>query len=210
MSPFFYVFFLLLLNKETVKFSINLGGVIILTDLELCNGDSLQAKEPMIRRLGQDDLSVAAQVIRESFTTVANEFGLTSENCPTNGAFTQSKHLKVDLEKGCFLFGVYLGMKMIGFFELVYKENHATLEKVAILPAERGNKYGKFILDKAQEIARNDHIKQIDIGIIKENTRLKRWYQKNGYQIVRSEKYTHLPFVVLFMQLNLNDEVTDE
>ncbi|MFR3687040.1 MAG: GNAT family N-acetyltransferase [Enterococcus sp.] len=84
-----------------------------------------------------------------------------------------------------------------------------TLEKVAIISSERGNQYGKYILDKAREIAGNEHIKQIDIGIIKANTRLREWYQKHGYQIVRSQNFTHLPFEVLYMKLDLTNEVAN-
>lgn len=146
--------------------------------LVLFNSEQLFPKKITIRRLEDVDLEMAAQVIRESFTTVANEFDLTIDNCPTNGAFTQAKHLKIDLEK------------------------------VAIIPSERGKKYGEFILTKAREITRNDHMERIDIGIIKENIRLKEWYQRNGYQIVRSQNFAHLPFEVLYMQLDLNNEVT--
>lgn len=142
---------------------------------------------------------------------MANDFDLTLDNCPTNGAFTQAKHLKIDLDKGQQLFGVYLGKKMIGFFELVYHDGYqATLEKVAVVPSERGNQYGEFILDKARKIAAEDRIEQIDIGIIKENRRLKKWYQKNGYEIVCSKQFDHLPFEVLYLQLDLKDEVTNE
>lgn len=199
----------MVIAKEFPDATTIMGGVIILAGLVLFNSEQLFPKKITIRHLEDVDLELAAQVIRESFATVANEFDLTLDNCPTNGAFTQAKHLKIDLEKGNQLLSVYLGKKMIGFFELVYNEdNQATLEKVAIIPSERGKKYGEFILTKAREIAQNDHMERIDIGIIKENIRLKEWYQRNGYQIVRSQNFAHLPFEVLYMQLDLNNEVT--
>ena len=187
----------MVIAKEIPDSATILRGVIILADLVLFNSEQLFPKKITIQRLVDVDLEIAAQVIRESFATVADDFDLTIDNCPTNGAFTQAKHLKIDLEKGNQLFGLYLGKKMIGFFELV-----------AIIPPERGKKYGEFILDKVREIAKNDHIERIDIGIIKENIRLKEWYQRNGYQIVRSQNFAHLPFEVLYMQLNLNNEVS--
>lgn len=97
---------------------------------------------------------------------------------------------------------------MIGFFELVFNENYqVTLEKVAIIPTERGKKYGEFILNSAKEIAYENNIKHIDVGIIKNNFRLKQWYQKNGYQVVCTKNYSHLPFEVLHLKLKLKDEV---
>lgn len=193
-----------LIAKEFPDSPTILGGVIILAGLILFNSDQLFPIKPTIRNLDMKDLDLAAQVIRESFSSVAKEFNLTYNNCPTNGAFTKMDHLATDLEKGKLLFGVYVEKKMIGFFELAYTSGgKATLEKVSIIPAERGKKYGKFILNKAREIALNDNMHQIDIGIIKENKRLKKWYQKNGYHIVDSKKFLHLPFEVLYMILDL-------
>ncbi|MFT8315737.1 MAG: hypothetical protein ABF633_16030 [Clostridium sp.] len=40
-----------------------------------------------IREIKNQELSISAAIIRESFLTVAKEFDLTKENCPTSGAF---------------------------------------------------------------------------------------------------------------------------
>ncbi|MDK7991823.1 DMT family transporter, partial [Enterococcus raffinosus] len=198
----------LAIAKESLNLSKVFGGLIILSGLLLFNSGQLFSKKVEIRRLKMEELEEAARVIRESFATVADEFGLTCDNCPTNGAFTEAKHLRSDLENGNQLFGVFFGRKMIVFFELVYKENQqATLDKVGIIPVERENKYGEFILNNARRIAQNDQMKQINIGIIKENNRLKEWYQRNGYQIVCSENFSHLLFEVLYLQLDIIEEI---
>ena len=36
----------------------------------------------MIKEIGQDDITTCVKVIRESFGTVAEEFGLNEENAP--------------------------------------------------------------------------------------------------------------------------------
>ncbi len=41
----------------------------------------------MIREIRQDDISECVKVIRESFSTVASEFGFTEENAPRFTAF---------------------------------------------------------------------------------------------------------------------------
>ena len=198
----------LAIAKESLNLSKVFGGLIILSGLLLFNSGQLFSKKVEIRRLKMEELEEAARVIRESFATVADEFGLTCDNCPTNGAFTEAKHLRSDLENGNQLFGVFFGRKMIVFFELVYKENQqATLDKVGIIPVERENKYGEFILNNARRIAQNDQMKQINIGIIKENNRLIEWYQRNGYQIVCSENFSHLLFEVLYLQLDIIEEI---
>lgn len=50
-----------------------------------------------IRETGREPLPACVQVIREGFETVAEEFGLTAEHCPSNGAF-------VTLPKWCAFF----------------------------------------------------------------------------------------------------------
>lgn len=40
----------------------------------------------MIRRVTESELPLCLRVIHEAFGTVAEEFGLTPDNCPTNGA----------------------------------------------------------------------------------------------------------------------------
>lgn len=182
-----------------------------MADSLLSNFDQSRFKEVTIKRLEKEDLEVAAQVIRKSFNTVAHELDLTIDNCPTNGAFTQTKHLKNDIDNGKQLFGVYVRESMIGFLGLVYQKNQQVeLEKVAIIPSERGNQYGEFILNNVLKMAHNRKMKWINIGIIKENERLKKWYQKNGYKIVGSKKFMHLPFEVLFLRLDVEDEVANE
>jgi len=39
----------------------------------------------------QEQLVIAAEVIRASFATVANLFGLTQQNCPVHSSFTTTK-----------------------------------------------------------------------------------------------------------------------
>ena len=40
----------------------------------------------MIRRVTESELPLCLRVIHEAFGTVAEDFGLTPDNCPTNGA----------------------------------------------------------------------------------------------------------------------------
>ena len=55
--------------------------------------------EYMIKEITDNELVKAASVIREGFQTVAQEFGLTVENCATNGAFIKKERLIIDKAK---------------------------------------------------------------------------------------------------------------
>ena len=65
--------------------------------------------DTQIMPVSAGQLDRCAEVIRESFLTVANDFGLTPENCPTNGAFLKTERLAAELEKGNRMYGLYSG-----------------------------------------------------------------------------------------------------
>jgi ribosomal protein S18 acetylase RimI-like enzyme len=148
------------------------------------------------------DYEASAQVIREAFSTVAQEFSLTRENAPSNGAFIEGDALKKLADKGLKLLDVFQGGMRVGFFALedagggVYY-----LEKLSVAPEERHNGIGKTILDFAVKYVKRHSGKKISIAIIKENTVLKRWYIDYGFTEMRLKKFEHLPFTVCFMEL---------
>lgn len=157
-----------------------------------------------IQPVSAGDLDRCAEVIRESFLTVANDFGLTPENCPTNGAFLQPERLQADLEKGNLMFGLFCDGEMAGFMQLEQgKEGAVILEKLAVLPGSRHCGYGKMLLgyakDKAKELGGN----KLLIAIIEENTVLRQWYLDNGCIHTGTRVFPHLPFTVGFLEAAL-------
>jgi ribosomal protein S18 acetylase RimI-like enzyme len=82
------------------------------------------------------------------------------------------------------------------------KQNDDTyeLEKLAVLPRDRHNGYGKELLDFAKARARDLGAAKITIGIIEENARLKNWYAANGFVHTGTRVFPHLPFTVGFME----------
>ena len=148
-----------------------------------------------------DQLERCAEVIRESFLTVAKDFGLTTQNCPTNGAFIQTERLVTDLEKGNRMYSFYRDGEMIGFMQLeTGRDNAFILEKLAVLPACRHLGCGKTLLDFAMETARSLGGNKLLAAIIEENTVLKEWYLRNGFVHTGTKKFEHLPFTVGFLK----------
>ncbi len=68
-----------------------------------------------IRLLKREELGEAALVVRGAFATVAEEFGLTQENCPTNGAFLPEGKLETQFDAGVRMAGAFDGGTLIGF-----------------------------------------------------------------------------------------------
>jgi len=143
-------------------------------------------------------------IIQKSFRTVADQYGLTEKNSPTNPAFTTIENLqKIASQSECF--GLYLNNTPCGFFALEFHDEDKTvfLERVCILPELRHNGFGKAILVFAENHCKKHKIEKISIGIMNQNTILKKWYQKNGYTEISSKQYPHLPFEVCFLENQL-------
>ena len=61
--------------------------------------------------------------------------------------------------------------------------------------------FGKLILQKAVQTAREEGFSRINIGIVEESEVLKSWCIKNGFVHDGTRKFDHLPFTVGFMHL---------
>ncbi|HPF04613.1 MAG TPA: GNAT family N-acetyltransferase [Spirochaetota bacterium] len=161
--------------------------------------------EPFIVKInGLNEIYSFADIIKKSFITVADQYSLTEENSPTNPAFTTLENLKVIASKSeCF--GVYLNNNPCGFFALEFTNERKTvyLERVCILPELRHNGFGKSILTFAENYCKNHDVETISIGVMNQNTVLKKWYQQHGYDEILIKKFPHLEFEVCFLENRL-------
>lgn len=158
----------------------------------------------IIREVDDKELDRCAEVIRRGFQTVADDFGLTIEKVPTNGAFIRTERLIADREKGNLLFALLDKETIVGFVQLESAGNSTYyLEKLAVLPEYRHRHFGTDLVDFARTKAKELGAKKLGITIIEENLVLKDWYIKNGFTPTGTKKFDHLPFTVGFMELSL-------
>lgn len=157
----------------------------------------------VIRQIERNDIETCIQVIRKSFETVAQEFNITIENCPSHTSFIQAEKLYKQYDEGRFMF-IYLENDIIiGYFSLCKNvDGSFELDNLAVLPEYRHQGYGKemieFALNKVKEMGSS----KITIGIIGENTKLRHWYIALGFTHTCTRKYEYLPFTVEFMENN--------
>lgn len=159
----------------------------------------------MIREITNDiGLKESAKVIRNSFITIASDFGLNKENCPSNPAFISLTNLRELREKGVRMFGLFCDNRQVGFVavekasDIVYY-----MEKLAVLPEYRHRGFGKQLMDFVFAYVRREGGKKVSIGIINENTVLKNWYRDYGFVETGTRRFEHLPFLVCFMEKNV-------
>jgi ribosomal protein S18 acetylase RimI-like enzyme len=173
------------------------------------------SSEPVIREMSADvELSSSASVIRRSFKTVADDFGLTRENCPDHTAFLPTKSLRKQRDHGLKCFGLFFDQTQIGFVgiekydpdtlvRLGPGEMRYWLEKLAVLPSYRHLGYGERLVDFAVHHIVENGGTRIGLGMMNEHSALKSWYLGLGFRETELRKFNHLPFVVCFMEKSL-------
>ncbi len=150
---------------------------------------------PVIYPVKAEELPACLHVIHQSFQTVADEFGLTQQNCPKHTSFIPLSFLETQRTWGWKMYGLYTDKKLIGYMSLSKESEDAyELHNLAVLPAYRHNGYGKLLLDYAKSTVKKLGGNAIKIGIIEESTVLKNWYEANGFEHIGAKKFDHLPF----------------
>lgn len=155
----------------------------------------------LVIRPVNDELDKWVELLRNSFITVADDFGITRENAPTNPAFADEDSLSKMIEKGVSLFGAYYDSRRAGFVAL---ENAGSgcwyMERLAVLPEYRHKGIGRKLMDFAFAAVKDRGGSKISIGIIDENKVLKNWYTEYGFIETGTKAFKHLPFEVCFME----------
>lgn len=149
----------------------------------------------------QNELDECAEVIRESFATVADEFNLTEVNCPTHPSFMTAERLKDDLLRGVQIFGLFIDDWLVGTVMLdASSADIYFMERLAILPEHRCKGYGRMLIDHICTEVKKRGGQKISIAIIDEHNALKHWYEKYGFCVTHTKCFDHLPFTVCFME----------
>ncbi|HEY3378839.1 MAG TPA: GNAT family N-acetyltransferase [Armatimonadota bacterium] len=164
-----------------------------------------------IRPIDLEHLTIAADLIRQSFRTVAEEFGLSPDNCPTHPSFLTEERLCAHVADGLQLFGCSAGEALVGVIGIKQRTpRDFEIERLAVLPEYRHRGIGaKLMIFAWEQIVRQGGEKAC-IGIIDENVVLKAWYQRWGFIVTEIKRFPHLPFTVCQMEKVLNRSIVDD
>ena len=158
----------------------------------------------MIKQLNLSDLPMAVDVIRASFATVAEEFGLTEENCPRHTGFaTNLTKLQQHFNEGALMYGLFENKQLVGYVSLKKIKdsdfNAFTLNNLSVLPKYRHKGYGKQLLDFCKDKVKELQGGRIEISLNADSTVLKNWYIANGFTLVNQTRLEAFPFDIGFM-----------
>jgi len=144
-------------------------------------------------------LENSVKVIRDSFKTVALEFGLNKKNCPTHPSLITLDKL-LELKNKAALFGLFLDSGQVGFVAMEKADGGVYyLDKLSVLPEYRHRGYGAKLMESMVSYVRKRGGQKISLGMIDESTVLKNWYKRLGFMEAGTKNFEHLPFTVCFM-----------
>ena len=152
----------------------------------------------MIRLVERDDIADCVAVIRDSFATVADEFGFTPDNAPRFTAFaTTEERLSWQLKKEKRpMYAFCADGRIVGYYSLALQEGQmCELNNLCVLPEFRHRGIGEALLRHAFETAQALGCTKMHIGIVEENQCLKTWYASFGFAHTGTQKYDFFPFI---------------
>ncbi len=161
-----------------------------------------------IREIKQEDIGECVKIIRESFGTVAQQFGFTKENAPRFTAFATDEqrinwHMNGEHRP---MYGYFLEGELIGYYSLLKKDGkECELNNLCVIPEYRHKKIGEELLLDAFVRAREFDCTKMNIGIVEENKVLRKWYENYGFVHTGTEKYDFFPFTCGYMSRDLVD-----
>ncbi len=160
----------------------------------------------MIREVKREDIPACVNLIRVSFKTVADEFGITEENAPRFTAFAISDdrlYWHMDKEHRPMFAAEENGV-LCGYYSLLIQDNgECELNHLAVLPQYRHQGIGKQLLDHSLITAKKSGCRTMNIGIVEENTVLRRWYEQNGAIHIGTQKFDFFPFTCGYLKREL-------
>ena len=160
----------------------------------------------MIREAKREDIPFCVNLIRSSFMTVADEFGFTEESAPSFTAFAISEerlYWHMDEEHRPMIVAEEDGV-LCGYYSLLIQENgECELNNLAVLPQYRHSGIGRQLLEHSFALAKRMGCRTVNIGIVEENTVLRKWYEQNGAVHIGTQKFDFFPFTCGYLKREL-------
>lgn len=160
----------------------------------------------MIKKVEEKDLVECVKLIRESFGTVADDFGFTVENAPRFTAFaTTEDRLRWQLlEEHRPIYAFYEDDSIVGYYSLLLLDNQEIeLNNLCVSPEHRHKGIGEELLKHAFEMAKELGCSKVNIGIVEENQVLRKWYESFDFVHLGTHKSPSFPFTSGFMEKRL-------
>ena len=161
----------------------------------------------MIRKMEENEIAECAALISGSFMTVADEFGFTRENAPRFTAFATTPEriwYQMNVEKRPMYVYAEDDGRIRGYYSLALQEKGiCELNNLCVHPDSRHQGIGDMLISDAFREAGDLGCSMMKIGIVEENTVLRKWYESKGFLHTGTVKYDFFPFTCGYMEKDL-------
>ena len=160
----------------------------------------------VIKEVSEKDIAECVKVIKDSFLTVANEFGFNVENASRFTAFatTEDRLMWHLLGEHRPMYAFCDKDTIVGYYSLLLQDNsECELNNLCVLPTYRHNGIGAELLKHAFETAKELNCGKMNIGIVEENQVLRKWYESFSFVHTGTQKFDFFPFTCGYMEKNL-------
>lgn len=156
-----------------------------------------------IRKANIDDSEILASIISTSNKCIAEKFNLTRDNTPKHPSFCTKEWIYNDFERGEIYYILENDKISIGCVAYEQPDNNtAYLNRLSVIPSARNKGYGEKLVNFHLNLAREQRVNEVSIGIINKHTQLKEWYKSLGFTETFVKVFPHLPFDVCFMKIS--------
>ncbi|MCM1168202.1 MAG: GNAT family N-acetyltransferase [Ruminococcus sp.] len=154
-----------------------------------------------IRKITEKDIPECVRVIRQSFQTVADEFGFTAEKDPkfTSYATTEERLKRQMFTEKRPMYACFADGKIAGYYSLHIDGSEIELSNLCTLPEYRHGKIGEALMLHSFGRARELGFSEITIGVVDANERVKRWYESFGF-VKSGECDAYITFHCIYMK----------
>lgn len=160
----------------------------------------------MIREIKDNEIKQCVSVIRQSFKTVADEFGFTQENAPLFTAFAtdEAKVMMWKNEQHRPMFGYFENDVLAGYYNLAFTpDGECELGSLCVLPDKRHSGIGAALLEDAMARAKALGSGKLKLSIVEENNVLRKWYEDHGFVHTGTKKFDFFPFTCGYLEKEL-------
>ncbi|MBR1926007.1 MAG: GNAT family N-acetyltransferase [Clostridia bacterium] len=150
----------------------------------------------MIKKATKKDLNECLDVLHQAYDIVAKNFNITAQNSPYRGNADLPYEEFLKAYKTNLIFCYKLESKIAGIINFEIKENICRIHDLAVLPSYQNQQIGTKILNFVIYFCKKEGIQKIKLGMIDDNKKLKKWYEKFGFKTIETIQYDKAPYLV--------------
>ena len=158
-----------------------------------------------IHSVEEHQLPMCLQTLHTAFGESAAKFGYTKESYPSSGAYVTLEELYEAKKRGVHMYAACVeGGKVAGYVQLEkITDGVYAFRRFAVLPEYQKLGIGRALVSHCRERAKLYGGKKLTLIMISQNTRLKEFYESNGFCVVSTANDSTYPFEYSVMELEL-------